>query len=59
MKLGLITDIHENVPALAAALQVCRRSKVDQIIVIGDLFEDGRRIEETCRLLTEAQAIGV
>ena len=47
------------VPALAAALQVCRRSKVDQIIVIGDLFEDGRRIEETCRLLTEAQAIGV
>ena len=59
MKLGLITDIHENVPALDAALQVCRRSKVDQIIVIGDLFEDGRRIEETCRLLTEAQAIGV
>jgi predicted phosphodiesterase len=59
MKLGLITDIHENVPALHAALEVCRRSKVDQVIVIGDLFEDGGRIEETCRLLTAAQAIGV
>lgn len=59
MKLGLISDIHENVPALAAALRECRRSHVDQVVVLGDLFEHGHQIEETCRLLAEASAVGV
>ncbi|MFM2094362.1 MAG: hypothetical protein RIS70_1486, partial [Planctomycetota bacterium] len=59
MKLGLITDIHENVPALAAALRECRRSRVDRVVVLGDLFEYGHHIEETCSLLAEARAVGV
>lgn len=59
MKLGLLTDIHEQVANLRTALDRFRKEQVDQVVVIGDLFETGKRIEETCRLLTEAKAIGV
>ena len=59
MKLGLITDIHEHVEHLRTALSLFRRKGVEQIVVIGDVFEMGVRIEETCRLLTDAKAIGV
>jgi len=59
MKLGLITDIHEHVEHLRTALRHFKELEVDQIVVIGDVFELGYRIEETCRLLTEAGAVGV
>lgn len=59
MKLGLLTDIHEQVEFLRIALDHFRREQVDQIVVIGDVIGMGDRIEETCRLLTEASAIGV
>lgn len=59
MKLGLLTDIHEHVAYLRTALDYFRRAQVDQVIVIGDLFEQGRQMDETCRLLAEAKAIGV
>lgn len=59
MKLGLITDIHEHVENLRAALNRFQTEGVDQVVVIGDVFEMGERIDETCRLLTDAAAIGV
>ena len=59
MKLGLITDIHEQVDFLRLALDRFAREQVDQVVMIGDVFETGERIEETCRLLTEVNAIGV
>lgn len=59
MKLGLITDIHEQVELLRSALDDLQREQVDQIVVIGDVFETGKRIRETCELLDEAQVIGV
>ena len=59
MKLGLLTDIHEHVENLRTALDCFRVEQVDQIVVIGDVFEMGHRIEETCRLLSDAKAIGV
>lgn len=59
MKLGLITDIHEDVPRLAAALQLLRREAVDQIVLIGDVASLFKRLTETCQLLLEAQVIGV
>jgi len=59
MKLGLSTDIHERVEFLRAALDRFRQEQVDQVVVIGDVFETGERIEETCHLLSEAQAVGV
>ena len=59
MKLGLITDIHEHVEFLQVALDRFRSEQVDQIVVIGDVFAMGERIEDTCRLLSQANAIGV
>ena len=59
MKLGLITDIHEQVELLRTALDRFENERVDRVVVIGDVFEMGERIEETCRLLAEANAIGV
>ncbi len=59
MKLGLITDIHEQVELLRIALERFEREQVDQIVCIGDLFMLGEQIEETCRMLAEADAIGV
>lgn len=59
MKLGLITDIHEHIEQLAAALARLRSERVDKIVVIGDIAETGQRLTETCRLLNKAGAIGV
>jgi hypothetical protein len=59
MRLGLLTDIHEQVEFLQIALDHFRQKQVDQVVVIGDVFETGERIAETCHLLGEARAIGV
>ena len=59
MKLGLITDIHEHVEHLTMALNHFRELEVDQVVMIGDVFEMGERIEETCRLLADAAVVGV
>lgn len=59
MRLGILTDIHEHVEHLRPALARFVAEQVDQVVVIGDLFETGARIDETCRLLAEAGAIGV
>ena len=59
MKLGLITDIHEHVGHLRTALSLFHRKGVEQVVIIGDVFEMGERIEETCQLLADAKAIGV
>lgn len=59
MKLGLITDIHEQVELLQTALDRFEQEKVDQIVFIGDVVLLGNRLAETCRLLSEADVIGV
>ena len=59
MNLGLLTDIHEHVEFLKVALERFDSEQIDQVVVIGDLFEMGERIAETCRLLEKAAAIGV
>lgn len=59
MKLGLLTDIHEHVEHLRTALDRFRAECVDQVVMIGDVFERGDRIEETCRMLAGANAVGV
>ncbi len=59
MKLGLITDIHEQVDLLHDALFAFEVAHVDQIVTIGDVFSTGKQIEETCKLLADARVIGV
>ncbi|MGH7201612.1 MAG: metallophosphoesterase family protein [Planctomycetaceae bacterium] len=59
MKFGLLSDIHEETELLRAALDRMERQRVDRVIVLGDVFCTGERIDETCRLLAETGAIGV
>jgi Calcineurin-like phosphoesterase superfamily domain len=59
MKLGLITDIHEQVADLALALDACDRHGVDRIICLGDVFETGSALRETVALLAPRGIAGV
>ena len=56
---GLITDIHEQVELLAVALDRLQREQVAQTIMLGDVFETGERMAETCQLLVQHQVVGV
>jgi len=59
VKLGIVSDIHEAVDLLARALARFRRLGVDRVVVLGDVFETGPRLEATVGLLAEARAVGV
>ena len=59
MKLGLITDIHEQLEPLQAALACFAEQGVEQVVVLGDLVMSGNGLDATCRALAEAGAIGV
>lgn len=59
MKLGILADIHENTEALEQAIDVLRRHGTDRFVVLGDIFEMGKRIEQTVRLLQQVNAVGV
>lgn len=59
MRLGLLADIHENVTNLRIALEHFRRERVDRVVVLGDIFQMRRDLDETVELLVEAGAIGV
>ena len=59
MKYGLLADIHESVEWLIAAIGHLEADEVDQVIVLGDVFETGSRLNGTTELLREARAIGV
>ena len=59
MKVGLISDIHEDVVRLQDCLRRLQAQRVDQIVVVGDVFEMGHRIRQTCELLAAANAVGV
>jgi hypothetical protein len=59
MKLGILADIHERVEELRCAIDLLGRQGADRFVVLGDVFETGKRIEETVRLLREVDAVGV
>src|SRR6267378_45024 len=59
MKLGILADIHEQTDELRWAIDVLRKHGADRFVVLGDVFEMGKRIEETIRLLQQVEAVGV
>ena len=62
MRIGLLTDIHEEVAHLRTALRVLVAEGVDTIVQIGDAcdsFGPGRDRLETAELLSNAGAVGV
>jgi predicted phosphodiesterase len=59
MKLGLLADIHEHTRELQKAITVLQQHGAERFVVLGDVFETGKRIEQTVRLLQQVQAVGV
>jgi predicted phosphodiesterase len=59
VRLGIIADIHEDVPALQSALKVLDDEGSDTVIALGDIADDTSRLDETCQILLDAGAVGV
>src|SRR5215472_7645346 len=59
MKLGLLADIHEHTRRLQKAIAALKQNGAERFVVLGDVFETGKRIEETVRLLQQVEAVGV
>jgi hypothetical protein len=59
MKLGLLADIHEHTRQLQVAIDVLQQHGADCFVVLGDVFEMGKPIEQTVRLLHGVEAVGV
>ena len=59
MKLGLLADIHEQTRQLRKAIDVLQQHGADRFAVLGDVFDTGKRIEQTVRLLQQVEAVGV
>jgi len=64
MRIGILSDIHEDVRRLRRAISLLRHGGghgegVDQLVFLGDVFETGHAIDATVDLLTEAGVVGV
>ena len=59
MRLGLLSDIHEDVAGLCWAIQTLQSAGVEQFVCLGDVSEDGEAIDETCAILAGAGVVGV
>lgn len=55
MKIGLISDIHADLPALQKALDLLRAEGVDQILCAGDLVEKGKYGNQVVHLIQDLQ----
>lgn len=59
MKLGLLADVHEEVEALERCVAALRALGADRFVVLGDVFETGRRLAEAAALLAGLDSVGV
>jgi predicted phosphodiesterase len=62
MRIGLVTDIHDHVEALARAVGLFRQRGVDLVVALGDscdAFTRHSRAAEVVELLRGAGAVGI
>jgi hypothetical protein len=59
VRIGILSDIHEHVEHLRAALKDLAEQSVDQVLVLGDVRAHGERLADTVALLAQAKAVGV
>lgn len=62
MRIGIVTDIHDDVKTLAAALAALRAEGVDAVVSLGDatdLFGKWNRADEVAALLSDHGVLGV
>jgi hypothetical protein len=57
--LGILADIHEHTKELRKAIAVLQENGADRFVVLGDVFEMGKRMEKTVHLLQQVRAVGV
>ena len=57
--IGILADIHGNLEALEATLEVCRKRKVDEYVCLGDIVGYGASPNECVELVRETRAAGV
>ncbi len=55
MRIGVLSDIHANLPAMRAALELFEREGVDQLVNLGDLVQYGPSPGECVRLAMETE----
>jgi predicted phosphodiesterase len=56
VRIGLLSDVHANLPALQAALTALRQAEIDKLLVAGDLVGYGAQPNECVTTLAEAGA---
>lgn len=59
MRLGILADIHEEVEYLDQAVQLLQQVGVDQFVILGDIFDMGKRLLDTVAILTSINSVGV
>ena len=59
MRIGLISDIHANLPALEAILRALERARVDQLVGLGDYVGYGGQPQEVVDLVRATGVISV
>ena len=59
MRIGLLADIHEEVERLDRAIEALRAEGVSRFVVLGDVFETGKRLGPTVALLDGIDSEGV
>jgi predicted phosphodiesterase len=56
VRIGLLSDVHANKPALQVALTSLRKAEIDKLLVAGDLVGYGAQPNECVTMLAEAGA---
>lgn len=59
MRLGLLADIHEEVEHLRRAVDLLHACGVSKFVVLGDVFDTGKRLDATVAVLSQLDAVGV
>jgi predicted phosphodiesterase len=59
MKLGILADIHEQTRELRKAIDVLHQHGAERFVVLGDVVDTGKRLEQTVDMLRQIQAVGV
>jgi hypothetical protein len=59
VRLGILADIHEHTRRLQKAITALQEHGAERFVVLGDVFDTGKRLEQTVGLLRQIQAVGV
>jgi hypothetical protein len=59
LKLGILADVHEAAAPLREAIGRLRGGGAERFVLLGDVFENGRNLDEIIAILEEVKIVGV